>query len=348
MSERDLIVETVKDVLQHGCTPQQVAAAEGSWLPALWDTLAEVGVAWIAVPEESGGAGGSIGDAVAVVRAAAEFAAPIPLAETMVASRVLAAAGLAFSTEPSTFALARGSITRSDRGYRITATLWRVPWAAIAATLVLVDEDNELIAAVPLAGCVVTNGRSLAGEPRDDVVIDVVLGDDLVASIPSRVADADVYRFAALLRAAQIAGALGRILALTAEYVGQREQFGQAIVSFQAVQQLLAELAAEVVAVGVAVDAAAVAYEAVNGAFAVEAAKTYASASSGRAAAIAHQLHGAVGFTEEHQLHLLTRRLWCWRDENGNETYWGAKLAERATAAGADELWSLVTSSEAA
>ena len=40
---------------------------------------------------------------------------------------------------------------------------------------------------------------------------------------------------------------------------------------------------------------------------------------AGIGAAIAHQMHGAIGFTQEHQLHYLTRRLWSWRDEFGNE-----------------------------
>jgi acyl-CoA dehydrogenase len=347
MSDRDLIVETVEAVLQAGCTPQQVAAAEGSWLPALWETLAEVGVAWIAVPEDAGGAGGSIGDAVAVVRTAAQFAAPLPLAETVLASRVLAAAGLPFATEPCTFALAPGSIPGSGDSSRVAATLRRVPWASVSSTLVLVDEESARVAAIPLADCLLANGRSIAGEPRDDLVIDRIVADEQIASLPEGMGGGDVYRFAALLRAAQISGALVGVLTLTAKYVGQREQFGRAIGSFQAVQQLLAELVAEVVAVGVAVDAAAAAYDSVDGALAVEAAKAYASASSGRAAAIAHQLHGAIGFTEEHQLHLLTRRLWCWRDECGTETYWGAQLAARANAVGADGLWSLVTSTEA-
>ena len=47
---------------------------------------------------------------------------------------------------------------------------------------------------------------------------------------------------------------------------------------------------------------------------------------AGTGAAIAHQVHGAMGFTYEHTLHHATRRLWAWREEFGNETYWAMRL----------------------
>jgi acyl-CoA dehydrogenase len=50
-----------------------------------------------------------------------------------------------------------------------------------------------------------------------------------------------------------------------------------------------------------------------------------------------------MGFTEEHSLHYLTRRLWSWRDEFGDETYWAALLGRRIAAAGGAGLWPLIT-----
>ena len=60
-------------------------------------------------------------------------------------------------------------------------------------------------------------------------------------------------------------------------------------------------------------------------------------------AAIAHQTHGAMGFTYEHSLHHATRRLWAWRDEFGNESHWAIMLGRIVAARGADELWPFVT-----
>lgn len=50
-------------------------------------------------------------------------------------------------------------------------------------------------------------------------------------------------------------------------------------------------------------------------------------------------LHGAMGYTREHNPHYLTRRLWSWRDEFGNETLWQSHLGRMVAAQGADALW---------
>ncbi len=59
-------------------------------------------------------------------------------------------------------------------------------------------------------------------------------------------------------------------------------------------------------------------------------------------AAIAHQVLGAIGFTQEHTLHRFTRRLWAWRDDFGNESYWAARLGTLVAAKGPDGLWPML------
>ncbi len=54
-------------------------------------------------------------------------------------------------------------------------------------------------------------------------------------------------------------------------------------------------------------------------------------------------MHGAIGFTHEHRLHHLTRRLWSWRDEFGVESDWSIELGRLAASRGADGLWPLLT-----
>ena len=61
-------------------------------------------------------------------------------------------------------------------------------------------------------------------------------------------------------------------------------------------------------------------------------------------AGIAHQVFGAIGFTDEHVLHRYTLRLLAWRDDFGNESYWAAELGKRVAQQGADEFWPLVAS----
>lgn len=91
--------------------------------------------------------------------------------------------------------------------------------------------------------------------------------------------------------------------------------------------------------------AAATDFAADDAGFAVAVAKARAGEAAGLVARIAHQVHGAIGFTQEHSLRLVTTRLWAWRDEDGDEAYWNAEVARRALAAGPDGLWPLITRS---
>ena len=58
-----------------------------------------------------------------------------------------------------------------------------------------------------------------------------------------------------------------------------------------------------------------------------------------RGTAIAHQVHGAIGFTHEHALHFATRRLWAWREEFGTDAQWAAELGRAAIHARATGFW---------
>ena len=65
---------------------------------------------------------------------------------------------------------------------------------------------------------------------------------------------------------------------------------------------------------------------------------------AGLGAGIAHQCHGAIGFTYEHSLHFVTRRLWSWRAEFGGESHWSLELGREVAARGAEALWPHLTS----
>jgi alkylation response protein AidB-like acyl-CoA dehydrogenase len=127
-----------------------------------------------------------------------------------------------------------------------------------------------------------------------------------------------------------------------------RVQFGRPIAKFQAVQHNRAQLAGEVAAAGAAADGAsqAIANHGVGDETTeaeVAIAKIRVGEAAGNGAAIAHQVHGAMGFTYEHSLHQATRRLWSWREEFGNEAHWAELLGHMVAARGADALWPFVT-----
>ena len=143
----------------------------------------------------------------------------------------------------------------------------------------------------------------------------------------------------ALALVALIGGALERCLELSIEHANTRVQFGKPLGKQQAVQQNLAILAEETAAVAVAAQAAAAARDGGDAAFEIACAKLRANQAAGRGAAIAHQVHGAIGFTQEYPLHRFTRALTYWRSAAGTDAYWANRLGGLASRNGGTGLW---------
>lgn len=344
--------EVARAIFSDHATAEAVdaAAAGPGWSPELWARLDEAGLTRLSLPESRGGGGGELADAAEVLRIAGEFAAPVPLAETaLVGGWLFAAAGWPLPDGPITAASGALDLEPDGEAWRVAGRLARVPWAGVAEQVAVLvpGADGDRVVCLGADAVKVTAGRNLAGEPRDDLTVEATVPADRVAAAEGSWA-AELALRAALGRTLLIAGAAERALAATTRFVGEREQFGRAIARFQAVQQQLAELAGEVAAITGAAEAATqvVAEDGVTssaGRFAVAAAKTQASAAAAALARIAHQLHGAIGFTWEHTLRHTTTRLWAWRDEDGNEHAWGRELAARALEQDADSLWALLT-----
>lgn len=152
----------------------------------------------------------------------------------------------------------------------------------------------------------------------------------------------------AFIRVAQAAGAMDAALAMSIDYTNTRQQFGKPLSKFQAVQQVLAVFATEAAAVNVAGAAAAAALDRANGdvdaaLFEIAAAKLRTNQAIGQATAIAHQVHGAIGFTKDYDLHKLTGPLLNWRSDYGNDTHWAAVLGGIAAKLGGAGLWAEIT-----
>ncbi|HSM95114.1 MAG TPA: acyl-CoA dehydrogenase family protein [Rhizomicrobium sp.] len=156
------------------------------------------------------------------------------------------------------------------------------------------------------------------------------------------------FRAMTLARAGQIAGAISAALTLSVEYTRQRQQFGKPLAAFQAIQQQLAVLAEEAAASRAAASAAARAADRGEAKFEIASAKLRANIAAGQAASIAHQVHGAIGFTREYELQKFTRRLWAWRSEYGNDRHWADEIGRMAAARGADGFWPGLTAGFAA
>jgi acyl-CoA dehydrogenase len=348
-----LLTAGVQRLLAETSTLEAAQRAERErWAPEVWNALAEGGYPWVSVDPESGGAGGDLPDALEVVRLAGYYGAPVPLAETIIAGRLLAAAGrpvpegAAATVVPGT---AHDSVTmRLDgRAVRIEGTAHRVPWAGEVPFLVMTGphKSGVLVAVVETGDLRIDRHANLAGEPRDTVTLDVTVDSYGVAT--SIVPDTPRL-LGALFRASAMAGALQRISDISLHYTGERHQFGRPVRAFQAVQEHLVHGAQEAALAYVAATAAGTAAERGEAGFEIAAAKMLANRAARIATAAAHQAHGAIGCTQEYPLHQFTRRLWSWEREFGSDAECALRLGRIAVAAGAERQYALITSGSSA
>lgn len=348
MSEmRNDLLKTVDRIFNERCPrPVRESAEAGEWPTALWQALEEVGLDRAALPEEAGGPGLAFEDAMLALRRSAYHGAPLPLAETMLAGRLLAAAGIAVPQGAMTLAPVQAGdslrFAHGAAGTTVSGSARRVPWGSQCAHVVVAGEleGKSAIGLVATASAVRGVEKNLAGEPR------VLLEFDAAPLLACAALDDALARLeteGALYRSVQMAGALERTLEYSLQYANERVQFGRPIAKFQAIQHMLAQLAGQVAAASAAADAAVEASRLAADPFAVAVAKSRTGEAAGKGAEIAHQVHGAMGYTREHNLHYSTRRLWSWRDEFGNETYWQSRLGRTVAAQGADALWPMLS-----
>jgi len=331
------------------------AAEEGTWPDALWSALEENGLTRLMASEEAGGAGGSWSDALILLRAQGRYGAPIPLGETLVAGWLLSKAGLDVPDGPLTL-LSDVTLSGKQGAWKLTGVAAHVPWgrrAVLGVALVQGPGDVPHIVAAPLAGLNISEELNTAREPRDTIQFG-----DLDVKAASCDVSGDMEMWGALMRCGLMAGGLEYLLAQTVQYANERKQFGRPIGKFQAIQQQLAVLATQAAAAGaIAAHACDRASDGGDPAFEVGVAKTRIDEAVNISTSIAHQVHGAIGFTYEHGLHLVTRRLWSWRAEYGSGRVWAARLGREAInraqgaedgdakpqEVGVDALWRYVT-----
>ena len=348
----NIVAETAERIFSDLADAQNLNnATNDGWKTPLWAALADAGLPLSWVPEDCDGSGASLADGFSVAGSAGRFAVPVPLVETMLAGWLLAQAGLPSPAGKMTVAPARpqdrvainadGSLSGRVRG---------VPFASEAAHIAVIAQGAKgySIALVEIPACRIEAGESLGSDASNTVTFDNVRPLSSKPASPGTT-PASLMLMGATVRSLQIAGALETMLDITVRYSNERVAFEKQISKFQAVQHNLARLACEVAA---AVEAAGSAADAIaNGlsfddAVFLEAAsaKVRCAEAAEKGTAIAHQVHGAIGFSMEHILHRYTLRALGWRDDFGHESYWATELGKFVAARGADELWPLVAS----
>ena len=322
-----LFRDSLREFLDKECPPEllcSLAQSESGRSPELWQKLAELGVVGGLVPERFGGTGLSEHDTVLLQ----EEPGRSGLAEPLIESAAVAVPLLRdLGGEPAEKWLQRVAAgeARLAVGHPVN------PFVADAhhADLLLLPHDGELFA-VP------GERVSLTRQPSSDDAarlyrVDFTPSPELRVAHGAR-ADAllaDLLDRGALACAAQLVGAGRRLVELAVAYAAQREQFGVPIGSFQAVKHMLASVQVELEFARPALYRAAwaVAHGTAQRSVDVSQAKFAAGEAALRAARTSLQVHGAIGYTYEQNVHVWMKRAWHLDTQFGTRAYHRARVA---------------------
>lgn len=341
--ELELLDQTLRSIFAKHFDRDARTATGQDFPRGLWTVLENSGLT--SLGEVDNGVG--LAELVVLARALGRAAAPVPLVEMSgIASWLVTSAGMELPTGITTSSAAHPDddllVTRTEDGWAVSGVLHRVPWGRDAAHVAaIVDtEDGAAVALLPVPESI-RHSHNLGDEPRDTLTYDGIAVP--ASSIAPTTLDQDqLLRRGALLRSASMVGAMESALDLSLAYADQREQFGKPISSFQAVQHHLVAVAEETMCAAMGIQLAAAANPDQQE-FAVAAAKNTAGVAAAVVTKRAHQVHAAIGVTQEHALPWFTKRLWAWQDEFGTTRQWSAVLGRELIAGGGAALWPTIS-----
>jgi len=312
----DVFAEAMEQLLNDRCTPARIRLIEqGGDTATLWAELQASGFADALLPESAGGAGLALLECFSIVFACGRHALPLPFAHTLLVRGLCATQNL----PAGPIGIAGSARRHADGGIDCP----QVPFGRVCDWVLA-----ELDAGAFLLPCSSAIRTSEAGHGSLDATLHWSTLPDAAIRLNDKVQG--WRKVAAIACAALLAGTQQRILEMTLAYANDRSQFGKPIGKFQAVQQQLSVMAEHVFAAKMAAQIGFDSGTGVPSELCAAVAKARAGEAAPIVAAIAHAVHGAMGFTEEYDLQLYTRRLHDWRMAYGSELYWQGQLGNAA------------------
>jgi alkylation response protein AidB-like acyl-CoA dehydrogenase len=343
--EQEMLKKTARDFLADKCSKtfiKQMEESETGYSRELWQEMAELGWMGLAFPEKYGGGDMNFLDLAVLLEEMGRACLPGPFFPTVVlgglsildvgseeqkqeylpkiicGEKILTLA----LTEPGYHNYDASSVTveaaRNDGSYIISGTKLFIADAHIADCLICVARtkpENEVTifladAKNPKIKHTVLN--TIAGDKLCEVVFDQLPVPE--ANILGRLNQGwspvqKIIQRAAVGKCCEIVGNIQRVLEMTVDYAKERKQFDRPIGSFQAIQHYCADMATDVDSAKFSTyQAAWMLSEGLPCTKEVAIAKAWIGEASKRVFALAHQIHGAIGVTIEHDLHHYTRR----------------------------------------
>jgi alkylation response protein AidB-like acyl-CoA dehydrogenase len=288
----------------------------------VWRRLAEPGLTGLGVPEEDGGSGGSEVEATVVIEQAGHTLLPEPLRDTLgVVVPLLREHGT-----PEQRKRWLGPVAAGEAMLGVVTGPRRLLAGQSTVDAVLVIEDERCLL-VPREDLKVRPLGATTDPSRDLGIVEDVRASESAELPSARVAEA--YARGAAATAAALVGVAQRLLDLAVAHAKVREQFGTPIGSFQAVQHPLVDVHVAVESARPATWYAALTLrdDAADALGAAQVAKAAANEAAALADRVALQVLAGIGFTWEHDLHLLSKRATAWRAEFGDDREHRRELA---------------------
>ena len=338
-----LLKDSARELLSRQCKPRRVREIMGTETADdsnLWQEMADQGWTGLTIPEEYGGLGLGLVEMAVVSEEMGRACVPGPFLSTLFSATLIESAGSTRQKEDYLGAIAAGEKKATvaqleenaswdldavqlkaerDNGYlRLSGRKLFVPDAAVADHIICVARSGDSLMLLPVERG--TEGLELKLMPAMDAtrkIYDVSLNDVAIAAADVFGADGDVrgalshaIQVATVATCAEMVGGMQWILDTTVEYAKTRQQFGRPIGSFQAIQHQCADM---LLMTESARSAAYYAAWSVNEGSAeantaVSLAKAYCSDAFREVGNRGIQIHGGIGFTWEHDLHLYYKR----------------------------------------
>jgi alkylation response protein AidB-like acyl-CoA dehydrogenase len=364
--DQELIASTAAGFLEARCPMahvRQMEADPAGYSPALWKEMADLGWTGLALPEEHGGSGGSFVDLCVVVEQMGRFQLPSPFLPTVVlCGRAVAVHGSDEQRASRLGAIARGEtimsyvraapgsgwgplgsdvVARRDAdGFVLEGAGMFVPYAHVSDELVVMARHAGGGPGELTAFLVAGDAGGVSTEPLQTVHPDhqhrvelagvrVSAGDVLGDEGGGGDVAATVAAFGAAATCAAMVGGAQRVLDMTVQYAKEREQFDTPVGAFQAVQHHCANMGVDVLSSRlIAFEAIWRLSEGLGADEEVSMAKAWVSEAYRRVCALGHQVHGAIGFTREHDLHYFFRHAIASELAFGDADYHWERIAD--------------------
>ncbi len=346
--EQEMIKTSARDFLTDKlpkAAVKEMEESEHGYSPELWQEMAGLGWMGLAFPEKYGGADMSFLDLAILLEETGRACLPGPLFSTVVLGGLpildagneaqkqeylprIASGEIIFTfalTEPSArydaAAITAEAAADGDE-YTLNGTKLFVPNADIADYMLVVARTNEqaqpeegisiFIVDTKSPGISTAVLKTMANDKLGEVVFNQakVPGKNVLGQLNQGWSEVQrIIERAAVAKCCEMTGGMQQVLEMTVDYAKERKQFGRPIGSFQIIQHYCADMLSDVEGARLSAHQAAwMVSEGLPCTEQVAIAKAWAGQASQRVMALAHQIHGAIGVTLDHDLHYYTRR----------------------------------------